>query len=233
MTARIEGTDPEATTAVTFESVDEAAAVLRPVMRAIAEAVGPHCEVVLHDLTGGDLRHTIIAIENGDVTGRQVGGPSTNLGIDLMNDESVEPNRFGYWGRTADGRELHSSSIYYCNAAGHFIVALCINVDMTPFQVLQTTAASLIPPKLAGQTDQDMEIVTPDLSTILESMIENAVQATGKAVPLMDKADRIEVMRLLQEQGAFRVKKAINQVAKYLGVSRVTAYSYLDEIRNG
>jgi len=217
----------------TFQTIDEAVAVLVPIMHGITEAVGRYCEVVLHDLSRGDLAHSIIAIENGEVTGRHIGGPSTNLGLDLLNDESADPNRFGYRGRTSDGRELHSSSIYFRNPEGHIIAALCINVDTTPFQVLQHTVAAVLPPALMEQEQPEMEIVAPDISSILETMIDDAVRTVGKAVPLMSKADRIEVLRLLQERGAFHVKKAVNQVAKRLGISRVTAYGYLDEIRNG
>ena len=47
-----------------------------PVLRTLASAAGPHVEVVLHNLDDSDvdLDHTIMAITNGHVTGRKVGG---------------------------------------------------------------------------------------------------------------------------------------------------------------
>jgi len=53
-----------------YESVADILTVFRPVMRAMAAAAGPGCEVVLHDLShpDPDLGHTIVAIENGHVT---------------------------------------------------------------------------------------------------------------------------------------------------------------------
>ena len=214
----------------TFETIDEALAVLRPVMRAITAAVGGHCEVVFHDLSTGDPSHTIVAIENGHVTGRTVGGPSTNLGIDLLNDEAAEHNAFGYRGRTADGRELHSSSVYYRNSAGHIIAALCINVDLTQLQVAQSAIAAMLP---SAVTDMpEIEIAAPDITSILDEMFVDAIATIGKAVPLMEKADRVEILRLLDARGAFRVRRALDQVAARLGISRVTAYGYLDEIRH-
>lgn len=211
----------------TFESIEEATAVLRPVMRGIAEAVGSHCEVVLHDLTSRDLAHTIVAIENGHVTGRTVNGPSTNLGIDLLNDEAAEHDDFGYRGRTVDGRELHSSSIYFRNKAGCVIAALCINVDLTPLQVVQTAVTGLLP----DSEQPEKELVGPDIASALNEMITEAIAAAGKAVPHMTKADRIELMRGLELRGAFRVRHAVDHVAQRLGISRVTAYGYLREIR--
>ena len=45
--------------------------LLTRLMKAIAAQVGPNCEVVLHDYED-DYDHTIAAIENGHVTGRNV-----------------------------------------------------------------------------------------------------------------------------------------------------------------
>lgn len=41
--------------------------------RGIAAQFGPNCEVVVYDLTENDVEHSIVAIENGHVTGRKVG----------------------------------------------------------------------------------------------------------------------------------------------------------------
>src|SRR5690606_16737251 len=106
----------------------------RPVMHAIAAAGGPSCEVVLHNLDGADvdLGQTIAAIENGHVTGRSVGGPSTSLGLSVQQDRQKDHDAFGYRGFTDDGRELRCSSVYFRNPAGDIIAALCINIDLSP-----------------------------------------------------------------------------------------------------
>ena len=45
--------------------------------KGIARQFGPNCEVVVHDLATNDPESSIVAIENGQVTGRKVGdGPS-------------------------------------------------------------------------------------------------------------------------------------------------------------
>lgn len=44
--------------------------------KGIASQFGPNCEVVVHDLATNDPERSIVAIENGHVTGRKVGtGP--------------------------------------------------------------------------------------------------------------------------------------------------------------
>ena len=82
----------------TVETIKKSQALLAPVMKAIATAMGPHCEVVLHDLSSRHVRryHTIRAMENPHVTGRSVGGPSTNLGLQSSARRSGRPQRLGY-----------------------------------------------------------------------------------------------------------------------------------------
>ena len=213
-----------------FDSIEAAHQVLEPVMRAVASAVGNHCEVVLHDLSQRDLNHTIYAIINGHVTGRKVGGPSTNLGLEAVRDEDAEHNEFGYAGRTADGRELHCSSVYYRDASGRIIAALCINIDLTPLQTAQNLLGTLLP--APSPEKQDRELHTHDIASLLDAMIVDAVSAVGRPVAVMDKSDRIAVLRTLDGLGAFHVKRSVETVAKRLGISKVTAYAYLDQMRS-
>jgi len=211
-----------------FADIDQVYAVLGPVMEAIAAALGPHCEVVLHDLTRGDLEHTIFAILNGHVSGRVVGGPSTNLAVDVLRDEKANHDAFGYPARTADGRELRSSSVYFRDNDNRIIASLCINVDQTP---LQSALRALSEMGAGARTEAPQEIVGPDISSVLDSMIDEAMQAVGGVASRLDKAARIEVLRALEARGAFAIKRAAEVVAGRLGVSRVTVYGYLEEVR--
>ncbi|MGQ7787981.1 helix-turn-helix transcriptional regulator [Nesterenkonia sp. K-15-9-6] len=212
-----------------FESIEELHAVLAPVMKAVAVTIGEHCEVVLHDLSRRDMDQTIHAIENGHVSGRSVGGPSTDRGLTLLKDESVDHDAFGYRGRTADGRELHCSSVYYRNRAGSVIGALCINVDLTALENVRSIISSLLPTQ---QQDEPEEIVGPSIDAVLDGMLESAIAEIGKPPPVMVKDDRIAVLRRLEARGAFHIKRAVDRVSQRLGISKVTAYSYLDTIRN-
>ncbi|GIH92233.1 DNA-binding protein [Planobispora siamensis] len=205
--------------------------ILRPIMKAVAAAVGPHCEVVLHDLSREGMDRTIAAIENGHVTGRVVGGPSTNLGLEMRRKEAEDHDEYGYRGRTSDGRELRSSSVYLRDPDGRVIAALCVNVDMTP---LQAARASLDEVLRSNENAPDRnEVFAGDISEVLDNLIETAIANTGRTVALMEREHKIEVLRFLDQKGAFFVKRAVDRVARRLGVSRVTAYNYLDQVRAG
>jgi predicted transcriptional regulator YheO len=214
------------------QDVAELRTLLTPLMRGIASAVGQHCEVVLHDLSAGDFESTIVAIENGHVTGRSVGGPSTNLGLELMQEQDGAGDELGYRARTRDGRELHCSSVYYRDDEDRVIAALCINVDMTPFLAARGALDEVVNAGRSTSPERE-EIFASDINDLLDQMIEDAITGTGKSVSMMDRAARVDVLRALDGRGAFAVKRAVDRVSRRLGISRVTTYNYLEQIRNG
>ncbi len=216
----------------TYESAEEVMRLYRPVMQALATAAGPTTEVVLHNLDGADvdLSHTIMAIENGHVTGRAVGGPSTSLGLDVMKDRRANHDAFGYTGYTSDGRELRCSSVYFHNAAGDIIASLCVNVDLSPLQQARNVLAALLPSS-APAAGAPREHFGTDLVTVMDSMISEAIHEIGRPVENMSRDDKITVLERLDQRGATQMRKSVEAIAKRLGISRVTAYSYLEEAR--
>lgn len=234
MTTTTPGTPTDGDSAATDQlpwqprSGAELVPLLRPVMKAIAAAVGPHCEVVLHDLTKNPDR-TIVAIENGHVTGRAVGGSLTNLGLEVMISEDRDVDALGYQSRTGDGRELRSSSVYFRNPAGDVVASLCLNFDLTMYQSVRGIMDDML--QFPGASNQG-EIFATDIKDVLQTMIDEALAQARTPVATMTKADRLGVMQTLDGRGAFVVKSAVETVASRLKISRVTVYSYLDEIRS-
>ena len=217
----------------TYENADEVLATFRAAMRAIAAAGGPACEVVLHNLDGADvdLGHTIAAIENGHVTGREVGGPSTSLGLNVLQNRQEDHDAFGYRGFTADGRELRCSSVYFRNRAGDIIAALCINVDLSAVQHARSLLEALLPGPSASGPPQPDEHIGRDLVSVMDAMIGEAIAEVGKPAAQMTRDDKIGVLQRLDARGATQMRKSVETIAVRLGISRVTAYSYLDEAR--
>ena len=217
----------------TYEDAEEVLRLYRPVLKALATAAGPTVEVVLHNLDGADvdLGHTIMAIENGHVTGRAVGGPSTSLGLDVLKNRQKNHDAFGYTAYTSDGRELRCSSVYFHNAAGDVISSLCVNVDLSPLQQVRSTLEALLPVAPAA-ADAPREHFGADLVSVMDSMISDAIREVGRPVETMSRDDKITVLERLDQRGATQMRKSVEAIAKRLGISRVTAYSYLDEARS-
>ncbi len=69
------------------------------------------------------------------------------------------------------------------------------------------------------------------LSRALDRLIAHIEEELGG--PLMDlpRQDKQAAVRMLDERGAFQLRKSIEDVAALMGVSRITIYNYLNAIR--
>ncbi len=70
-----------------------------------------------------------------------------------------------------------------------------------------------------------------DLRDALDHMIEQVETDTGTRLAAMTREEKQTAIRVLDEQGAFQLRKAIEAVADAMGVSRITIYNYLNAIR--
>lgn len=215
------------------DEMSEMKGALVAIARAIARTIGPRCEVVLHDYREWDRSgSTIVWIENGHVTGRHIGGPTTNLGLEAMRAGYASADRFNYLSRAKDGRTLRSTSIYFQNRTGKLIGSLCINVDVDAFVTARAALDALlgVEAEITGDSD-DTETFGTDIGEVLDAQIQAALSRTGKPLPSLTREDRVAVVRHLDEKGAFLVKRAADRIARSLGISRVTVYAYLEEAR--
>jgi predicted transcriptional regulator YheO len=199
-------------------------ASLRPAMAAIVDLLGPGCEVVLHDMSRPDA--SVIAIE-GNVTGRDVGAPLTNSGLTSLR--SPESGRvYSYTTVAEGGRVIKSASVFLSDERGTIFGGLCINLDITPFLTFDRHLQGLLRP--TDDDDAPAQTFGSDVGEVLDKMLDDAIGAAGIPSSLMQRADRLRVVRTLEEKGAFLLKRAIPLVAERLGVSRHTIYSDLAEI---
>ena len=215
------------------DEMSEMKGALVAITRAFARTIGPRCEVVLHDYREWDRSgSTIVWIENGHVTGRHIGGPTTNLGLEAMRAGYASADRFNYLSRAKDGRTLRSTSIYFQNRTGKLIGSLCINVDVDAFVTARAALDALLGVEAAPTGDPDeTETFGTDIGEVLDAQIQAALSRTGKPQPSLTREDRVAVVRHLDEKGAFLVKRAADRIARSLGISRVTVYAYLEEAR--
>ena len=60
--------------------------MLRTIAKGIAAQFGPCCEVVVHEISEHSAERSIVAIENGHVTGRKLGdGPSQPMTLPSLS----------------------------------------------------------------------------------------------------------------------------------------------------
>ncbi len=69
-----------------------------------------------------------------------------------------------------------------------------------------------------------------ELHGALERMIEAVEREGGAELGAMGRAEKQAAVRCLDEQGAFLLRGAVDRIARAMGVSRVTLYSYLNAL---
>ena len=197
--------------------------------KGISRQFGPNCEVVVHDLDSNDPNSSIVAIENGHVTGRKVGdGPSHVVLEALRSGRENLTDHLSYLTRTKDGKILKSSTIYVRDDDGKAIGIFAINYDITLMLAMEENL------KQFTATDQDQrepERISRNVGDLLDELIEQSVKIVGKPVALMTKEDKVKAIQFLNETGAFLITKSGDKVCRFFGISKYTLYSYIDEAK--
>ena len=195
--------------------------------KAIARQFGPNCEVVVHDLQSNDPENSIVAIENGHVSGRKVNdGPSHVVLEALQTDTRKLEDHLAYLTKTEDGKLLKSSTIYLRDDEGKAIGIFSINYDITLLMAMENTLQDFTQTE---EPSREPENITRNVSTLLEELLEQSVRIVGKPVALMNKEDKVKAIRFLNDSGAFLITKSGPRVCSYFGISKYTLYSYIDE----
>ena len=197
---------------------------------ALALQFGSGCEVVVHDLEAADPSHSIVAIENGHVTGRKLGdGPSHVVLEALHAGEKRLEDRLAYLTKTADGKILKSSTVFICDDHGRTVGIFAVNYDITILRAMGDTIAEVV--GTGPSAPREPEPIVRSVADLLDDLIEQSVQLVGTPVALMTKEEKVRAIRYLNDTGAFLITKSGPKVCKYFGISKYTLYNYLDEAR--
>ncbi|MBQ7053190.1 MAG: transcriptional regulator [Clostridia bacterium] len=213
-----------------MKSIDEMLPLLETLIKGLSRHFGEKVEFVVHDYSR-EYAQTIVAIENGHVTGRSIGKGGTNVGLKIMQGEPDNDGRFCYTTQTVDGRQLRSSTIYLKDDDGRLLGTLCINTDITDMVNMRNGLSQMFADLMGvpEEHETDETVVYHDVEDMLYSMIKESLEKIGTPVALMTREQKIEGIRYLQRRGVFSIKNAANIVARYYDVSKYTIYNYLNE----
>lgn len=198
--------------------------------RALALQFGSGCEVVVHDLEAADPSHSIVAIENGHVTGRKLGDGPSHVVLEALHAgaEQLE-DRLAYLTKTADGKILKSSTVFIRDDDGRTVGIFAVNYDITILRAMGDTIAEVVGTEPSAP--REPEPIVRSVADLLDDLIEQSVQLVGTPVALMTKEEKVRAIRYLNDTGAFLITKSGPKVCKYFGISKYTLYNYLDEAR--
>ena len=204
---------------------------LIPIVEGIALTFGKNCEAVLHDVK--NPQNSILAISNGHVSGRSIGGPMSEYGLTALKKAQFDKHQINYLKKTPDGRILKSSLLYIKDEKNEVIGFLCINYDISELTIVKNILNDLtdIDKTNDSLTNDQEESFGSTINEVLSNIVNKALDSVGKPVAFMSKEEKVNIVEILENKGVFLVKGAVDYIAKVLCVSRYTIYNYLDEIR--
>ncbi|WP_346353265.1 helix-turn-helix transcriptional regulator [Azotosporobacter soli] len=203
-----------------------------PLVDFIADIIGSHCEVLLHDIV--DAENSVIAIRNGYISGRYLGCPLTDLGFKLLENKGYQGQNslVNYRSRTDSGEKLISSTYYIKDEEGTLIGMLCVNILNSPenqaSKILGDSLTTLLQnvPVISEQ-EEVTESLTPSLDLVVEEAFKKVSSRYKVPVERMSSEEKSAIVQELSKNGIFKIKGAIPKVAIRLKSSESTIYRYL------
>lgn len=86
-----------------------------------------------------------------------------------------------------------------------------------------------IPLEWEGQVVAGVRILS--LHNVLDRMVAQVETELGGKLADLGRVEKQVAVRLLDDRGAFRLRKSIEEVADLMSVSRITIYNYLNSVR--
>lgn len=189
------------------------------IAKGLSETFAPFCEVVVHDLKKPE--HSILSIHN-NLSGRQIGEPTTELGLARIESPDFPNIIANYTNQFTDGRPVKSTSIGIKDDSGQYVVALCLNLDMTLFRGMQSMLSQFIE---VGNSPIK-EHIEPNGTEAIRIRIDQYAASLATTARTLKVEERKNLIEILRKEGLLDVKKAMETVAQHLGISRASVYLY-------
>ena len=213
-----------------IESVYDNWDMFQQYLNLLEQHLGTKSEIVLHDLKK-DYGNTIADIRNGYLSGRRVGDPGGDWGIEVLSGTVKDGSRYNRVFHTRDGKIIRTSTVFFKGNDGSIVGSICVNTDISDlvrceeylrnFNMYDSSKSDQIP---------ESTIFT-DVNELLTKLMNQAVAMVGQDVDKMTKEEKESVLRYLDEKGAFLITKSGDRVCDFLGISKFKLYNYLNSIR--
>ncbi|MFR0673221.1 transcriptional regulator [Enterobacterales bacterium AW_CKDN230030176-1A_HGKHYDSX7] len=213
---------------------------LKAALQALASVLPRNVELILHDLRTPE--QSVVAIANGHLSGRTVGSPilaapEQDLGFKALmrasgHQAGSDPVVIPDYPTHLKGRSLRSATALFRDHDGVPFASLCVNTDVTGLDAALDLLQGLHPLGAQPAVVQDATLAAQppaDMAVLMSEIIDTALRRSGRGK--MDKAAKVDAVRLMQARGLFIVKGGVEKAAAALGVTRFTVYNYLDQLR--
>lgn len=206
-----------------------------PLVEFLGRSLGESYEVFLVDLQ--DPAHPIVAIENGQNSGRNVGSLMRDETVKYFEEKSKDDPDFILRQQAVgvNGTRYVSSTKIIRDEEGELVGALLINFNMEPIiHMMDLLEAFGSESKNLQQVDVNSVMfageVLPDRVVSLQSLYKHVMNQVNK-----DETDktklRQKIINALYLEGAFDLKGAVPYYAGQMKISEPSVYRYLQKAK--
>lgn len=197
------------------------------VIDGLSHYLGSAYEIVLHSLE--DLDHSVIAIINGQYTGRKVGYPITNLALKMLTE--IEQKDVGdyitYSSINKAGEPLKSATLAIRGERNRVIGLMCINMYLN--SPLYSVIGELVSPD-SRSTPSAKESYAENSTEVILSSLRRVRANVSYDQSVTARAKNKKIIEELYAEGIFNLKNAVNIISEEIGLSKNTVYLHLREL---
>jgi predicted transcriptional regulator YheO len=202
--------------------------LLERIAKGIVAAVGPHCEVVIHDFS--DLEHSAVVVA-GNVSGRIPGAPVSDLDFVSNELDIYTPDQLNYR-IEVDSRQLQSSMIWIRDHDGTPVGAICINIDY--FELNQAyTILDRYTAQARKDANQGVQVtIAKNMDDLIRHVVSDYLRQEGiSAVEAMTQDDKQRLVEAVEKRCLFKIRGASKHLADLLNISRASIYNYRANVK--
>ncbi len=211
----------------------------------LGHILGQDYEVALHELN--DESNQIIAIANGEVTGRHLGSPLSNKMLEFVagNMYKTQDYVLRFASTASNGKQMCSNCMFIRDANGELAGLLCINFDPSRYEdlashVLDLCGAMLLPRTESGtsliadgtENDEMSHPYPTSIAGATASIVSSVISSYPVDVNRLTQDEKMEIMDILNRKGVFLLKGSVSYVARELHSSEASIYRYLGKLNN-
>ena len=187
----------------------------------LGHILGPDYEVALHELT--DDSNQIIAISNGELTGRHLGSPLSNKMLEYLSGHLYETQDYvlSFESTSVTGKKMHSNSLFIKDRTG--------SVVLTPSEPSGTSL--IVDENDPSESPREQGFPT-SIAGATASIVSSVVANYPVDVDRLNQDEKMEIMEILDRKGVFLLKGSVSFVAKELHSSEASIYRYLGKLNN-
>ena len=207
----------------------------------LGNALGPDFEVILHDISS--KKHSVAAIANGHISGRNVDAPLTDLALQFIYDKTYQDCDYkcNYSGISKGNKMLRASTFFIKDPSGKLVGMLCINFDPSRYEhiakeVMQLCQMDQLQNLLPGGSDVSsplaggIENFSESIPEVTATVLQNYLASAHIPPERLTQEEKLDIVNKLNQRGIFLLKGAVSEVAAQLHCSEASIYRYLSKL---